>query len=188
MHRILYILFLVVIVSCDPSNNDENRGQLVLSSAFDFNNATIHGYNFELKSFTQFPSGLDPVPDIIVDKFTLLNGDILPGFTSPENNNGFALISESGSLAESLSFFEDYGEFDTSLPLVSTTDTIRTYQVWVLKTRQDKYVKLNIRDIRILNNAGGDYIEVSLDYYYQDDETPVFFLYLGKSDLSIRIL
>lgn len=174
MRRILFILILVLCAACDSTRPDENRGQIILSSAFDFNTSTINGYNFKSKAFTQFPSELDPAPDIIVDKYTRVNGDILPGFSSPSNNNGFALISESGSLAEALEFFDEYSEFNTSLSLSPTTDTIRTYQTWVLKTVEDKYVKLNIRDIRILNNVAGDYIEVSLDYYYQDDGTPVF--------------
>lgn len=174
MRRILFILFLFILASCDPPGTDENKGQIILSSAFDFNNSTISGYNFELKSFAPFPSGSDLLPDIIVDKYMRVNGDILPGFSSPSNNNGFALISESGSIAESLKFFDAYSEFDNSLPLSPTTDTIRNYQVWVLKTGQDKFVKLNVRDIRVLSNIAGDYIEVSLDYYYQDDGTPVF--------------
>lgn len=174
MHRILIILFLFFLVSCDPPGTDENKGQIILSSAFDFNNYTISGYNFELKSFSPFPSASEMVPDIIVDKYMRVNGDILPGFSSPTNNNGFALVSESGSLAESVEFFDAYSEFDPTLSLSTTTDTIRTYQVWVLKTRQDKYIKLNVRDIRVLNNTAGDYIEVSLDYHYQDDGTPVF--------------
>ncbi len=174
MRKIFFILLLVLLASCDPPGNDENRGQVVLSSAFDFNNSTIYGYNFELKTFTQFPSSLDQVPDIIVDKYTRVNGDILPGFDTPGNNNGFALVSESGSLAESVEFFDAYREFDTGLALSPTTDTVWAYQVWVLKTSQDKFVKLNIRDIRILHNVAGDYTEVSLDYYYQDDGTPVF--------------
>lgn len=174
MRKIFIILFLVVFAACDPPGNDEDRGQIILSSAFDFNNSTIHGYIFELKSYTPFPSGPDPVPDIILDKYTRVSGEILPGFNSPSNNNGFALISESGSLAESVEFFESYHEFDVDLPLIPSTDTVRKYQVWVLKTGQDKFVKLNIKDTRVLNSVGGDYIEVSLDYYYQDDGTPVF--------------
>lgn len=169
-----FILFLLFVVSCDSTRRDDNRGQIILSSAFDFTSSTISGYNFELKTFTQFPSGVDPVPDVIVDKYTKINGDILPGFNSPENNNGFAFISESGSLSESVTFFENYTEFNTALPLTPSTDTLRNFQLWVLKTSQDKYVKINIRDIRILNNVAGDYIEVSMDYYYQDDGTPVF--------------
>ena len=174
MHRILIIALLVLLLGCETGSRDDNKGQITLSSAFDFTSATIHGYHFELGTFSPFPPVDGPVPDIILDKFTRVNGDILPGFNSPENNHGFALISQSGGLAESVSYFEEYQEFDTSMALSPSTDTLEKYQLWVLKTNQDNYVKINIRDIRILNNVAGDYIELSLDYHYQDDGTPVF--------------
>ncbi len=171
---LLIVLLLTAIVSCDHSQADENRGQIIISSAFDFSNASIYGYNFEFKSYARFPSIGAPVPDIIVDKFLELDGSIQPGFTSPSNNAGFALIAESGSMDESIKFFEGYTEFDQSIPLSPSTDTVRLNQVWVLKTSQDTYVKFNIRDIQTLVNLSGDYVEVRLDYYYQDDGTPLF--------------
>lgn len=173
--NLLLIVFLfTVVASCDNSQAEENRGQIILSSAFDFSSSSVNGYNFELKLYSRFPSIGGPLPDIIVDKYVEVGGDIQPGFTSPSNNSGFALIAESGSMNESIKFFEEYEEFDQSVLLSPSTDTVRLNQVWVLKTSQNKYVKLNIRDIKMLTNVSGDFLELRLDYYYQDDGTPLF--------------
>ncbi len=93
--KLFIILFFMTAVSCNDPSIDEDWGDMVLSSEFDFTSSSIVGYNFELMTYTRFPTSGDPVPDIILDKFTQPSGEVFPGFSSPANDAGFALVSES---------------------------------------------------------------------------------------------
>jgi len=172
--KLFISLLFLMAVSCNDPDKDENWGAFVLSSEFDFTSSSIVGYNFELKTYKRFPSGDDPVPDIILDKYTLPGGEIFPGFSSPSNDAGFALVSESGALVEALEFFDTYQEFNPATALSPSTDTIKKFQVWVLKNSMENYIKMVVKDILYLQNVSGDYIKVSIEYYHQDDGTPFF--------------
>jgi len=172
--RLFVLLFIITVVSCNDPIEDERWGEMSLSSAFDFTTSSLVGYNYELESYARFPSSVDPFPDIILDKFTKPDGEIFPGFSSPGNDAGFALVSESGTLPEALDAFNQLQEFNEASALSPTTDTIRLYQVWVLKTSLENYTKMVVKDIRYLQNLSGDYIKVDLEYYYQDDGSPAF--------------
>lgn len=172
--KLFSFLLILTVVSCSDPVEDENWGAMILSSAFDFSTSSIAGYNFELGTYVRFPSGENSVPDIIVEKFTQPDGKIFPGFSSPGNDAGFALISESGTLPEALELFNGYQEFNEAMTLSPATDTIRLFQVWVLKTNLKNFTKMVVKDITYHQNLSGDYIKVDLEYYYQDDGSPVF--------------
>lgn len=170
----IVILSVLLLTSCEKTNK-EFRGQVVISSAFNFEDASVFGYNFELGEQTRFPTIGAPLPDIIVDQFRLLDGSVKPGFTSPANTNGFALAGAFNALKESLDFYENQLDtFDVNVGFTPSSDTVREFQVWVLKTTLNKYAKLHVRQIWTEEDATGKYIEVMIDYYYQPDGTATF--------------
>lgn len=172
--RLIVILSVLLLTACEQTNKD-TRGQVVISSAFNFEDASVFGYNFELGKHTRYPSIGEPLPDIVVDQFRLIDGTVKPGFTSPANNNGFALAGEFNSLKESLAFYENkLDTFDVNADFSPSSDTVRAFQVWVLKTTLNKYVKLHVREVWTEDDAAGQYIEVMIDYYYQPDGTARF--------------
>jgi len=171
---ILAILSVFFFSACEKTN-EEFRGQVVISSAFNFEDASVFGYNFELGKQTRYPSIGEPLPDIIVDQFRLLDGTVKPGFTSPANTNGFALAGEFDALKTSKEFYENaLDTFDVNADFSPSSDTVREFQVWVLKTTLNKYVKLHVRQIWTEEDVTGQYIEVMIDYYYQPDGSATF--------------
>ena len=175
-HYIKYSLFVaVLIISSCEREKDKFRGQVLVSSAFNFEDASVYGYNFDLAKSTRYPSIGQPLPDIIVDQFRLLDGSVKPGFSSPANSNGFALAGEFGSLGDSYDYFEkELTSFDENAAFSPSSDTVREYQVYVLKTTLNKYVKLHVRQIWTVDDVTGKHVEVMLDYYYQPDGTANF--------------
>lgn len=171
---IVAIFSVLFLFACEQTNKD-TRGQVVISSAFNFEDASVFGYNFELDKHTRYPSVGEPLPDVIVDQFRLLDGTVKPGFTSPANTNGFALAGEFNTLKESLDFYEnELDSFDINADFSPSSDTVREFQVWVLKTTLNKYAKLHVREIWTEDDAAGQYIEVMVDYYYQPDGSATF--------------
>ena len=167
-------LSLVLHSGCQKTNQ-EYRGDVMLSSAFNFEDASVYGYNFELGKRLRYPSVGEPLPDIIVDRYRLLDGSVKPGFTSPANTNGFALAGAFDDLDESQDFFEnELLTFDENAEFSPSSDTVREFQVWVLKTTLNKYVKLHVREIRTIDDVTGKFNEVMTDYYYQPNGTANF--------------
>ena len=168
-------LFSVLLLSSCEMTNEDYRGQVVISSAFNFEDASVYGFNFELGERTRYPSVGEPLPDIVVDQFRLLDGSVKPGFTSPANTNGFALAGEFNDLKSSLDYFENrLDTFDINADFSPSSDTVREFQVWVLKTTLNKYAKLHVREIWTEEDATGKYVEVMFDYYYQPDGSATF--------------
>ena len=165
---------VLLLFACERTN-EEFRGQVVISSAFNFDDYSVDGFNFELGERTRFPSVGEPLPDIIVDNFRLLDGSVKPGFSSPANSNGFALAGEFNDLKLSLDYFENrLDTFDINADFSPSSDTVREFQVWVLKTTLNKYAKLHVREIWTEDDVTGTYVEVMIDYYYQPDGSATF--------------
>lgn len=166
----------LLTMACERNINPGGEGQIVLSSLFNYETSTTLGFSFDSEEFTAFtsttPVGLQP--DIIIETFKRVDAPPKPGFTSPSNDNGFALLGEFDDLAASEDFFNAYTEADSTRSLDPTTDTVRLYQVYLLQTKQDNFVKLLVRDIENFDNMSGEYIEVTIDYNYQGDGTPRF--------------
>jgi hypothetical protein len=170
----LFIVLLLQVVSCSKPE-DSNRGAVTISSKFNFDNALVFGYNFELAKSTSFPSTGEPLPDIIVDQYRLIDGSVKPGFSSPDNPDGFWKAGEFGTLTESMDFFEnELQTVDPTVGFTPLTDTVRTYQVYVLKTTSGNFAKIHVTGIMEIEAAAGKHIDVKIDYHYQPDGSTGF--------------
>ncbi|MEX0987736.1 MAG: hypothetical protein WD052_09690 [Bacteroidales bacterium] len=165
----------VLLTVCCERTDQIDRGQIVLSSAFNFDMATVQGYNFDLGKRTSYPSSGEALPDIVVDQYRRIDGTVKPGFTSPSNPDGFALAGAFSTVEESLDYFNSQLQsFDPEAAYSPSTDTVTLFQVWVLKTNAGNYAKLHVNEIREASDASGEYIEVIVDYYYQPNGVPEF--------------
>ena len=157
---------MLLVHSCSKME-ENNKGTVIISSKFNFDSASVYGYNFDLAKSTAFPSTGEPLPDIIVDMFRLIDGSVKPGFTSPDNPYGFWQAGEFGSLSESMDFFEnELKTEDASVDFTPSTDTVRKYQVYLLKTTTGNYAKIHVSEIWEIDEAAGTHIDVKIDYYY----------------------
>lgn len=172
---ILAVLAPMLLGSSCTKSEEQNIGSIIISSQFNFDNASLVGYNFEKAKSVLYPTVEDVRADIIVDQFRLLNGNLKPGFTSPSNPYGFYLYSKHNSREESLDYFNKVLiEVDTTMNLQSTSDTVELYQLWVLKTANKNYVKIHIDDIQEVEDDFGMHLELMLDYHIQPNGTPYF--------------
>jgi len=168
-----FILF-TFLISCEKEN-ELYRGEIWLSSQFDFQDASVMGFNFELGSGMEYPSPGEPLPDIVVDQFRRIDGSIKPGFSSPANPNGFSLAGEFDNLKSSEEFYKnELTSYDTTVTFSPSSDTVEKFQVWVLKTTLNKYVKLHVRQTRIIPDPNGEHAEVLIDYYFQPNGSARF--------------
>ena len=179
MRRNLFLPFIAItlfILSSSCERNDERlTGQISLSSAFDFETASVYGYNFDLAKKVRYPSADKVLPDLLLFDYRKVDGTILPGFASPSNEYGFARHGESfSSLTAAREYFNGLHQPDSNALYVAESDTVRLYDIWVLKTAAENYVKLLVLDVDVVEDPQSKHLEVRVDFVYQPDGTNQF--------------
>lgn len=175
---IVGIIFLTM-AGCKKEESPKLSGQITLSSQLmGTESYFLYGYAFESAVMYAYPHSTDPLPDIINEGYLVMDGEQLvskPGFNTPGQVNGFALVGEFISLLEAEDFYDAYAEVEEDLYFETVSDIVELYQVWVQQTSSGKYVKMLVRDIQNLESAEGDkYNEVTLEYTYAQDGSTTF--------------
>ena len=176
---LLVIGMIIAANGCDIFGGADESGEIRLSSE-KFGSSSYHllGYKYEDGEFYRYPYQGDPVPDIINEGYLIIDGGgltSLPGFNTPGQMNGFALVGEFENLDDARNYYKDYAEVEDGLQFETVSDTVELYQVWVQLTEIGNYAKLLIKDIKHLEGEGGSvYNDVILNYTYQPDGSTKF--------------
>jgi len=159
--------------ACGRLFGPDKEGEISLSSETFGDSYYLFGYSYEKGEFYKFQFQGEPIPDIINDGFrVLVGGEVksLPGFSTPGQVNGFALVGEFETMDDASSFYKGYDRVEEGLQFETISDTVELYQVWVQQTQAGNYVKLLIKDVSFLETeSGSPYNEVLLEYTYQAD-------------------
>jgi len=180
--KLIRILMVAILVfgssACDKHKGVDKTGEIRLSSQTFGENYYILGYSFNAGEFYRFPYQGEPVPDIINEGFRVLEGGkvgTLPGFNTPGQMNGFALVGTFTSFDSGRSYYESYTEVEAGLQFETVSDTVELHQVWVQQTADGNYAKLFIKEIQYYEGESGNmYNEVTLDFTYQPDGSTTF--------------
>ncbi len=180
--NLIRILVVAALVSgsgaCDKLLGPDKTGEIQLSSETFGENYYILGYSFDVSEYYKFPYQGELVPDIINEGFRVLEGGkvgTLPGFNTPKQMNGFALVGAFTSLENGRSFFETYTEVEPGLQFETVSDTVELYQVWVQQTADGNYAKLFVKEIQYFEGESGNiYNEVTLEFTYQPNGSTAF--------------
>lgn len=171
----LIIALLFIISACEEKAEVlKNVGEITLSSEFHGADNFYYrfGYSFEKQDFFQIPlASKNDIPDIFLEDI-LLPGDkgLISFIYSEESNvNGILKTEDFESLTEAEAYYNNYIEAVNG-SWKSYSDTLQSYQVYTFKTSENKYVKILIQDVRIVENISiSDFVEVDLKYYIQRD-------------------
>jgi len=170
---------LLCLVGCEKESGPDLSGKITLSSQLHGTGPYyLYGFSFEEGEMYRFPHHSDPKPDIIIEVYPAGVGDeqtILPGFNTPGQVNGFAMVGEFSTWDEAYEFYNNYDKVEDGLYYETASDVVELYQVWVQQTSAGNYVKMVVRDILQLESEIGDpYNEVSLEYTYAPDGSTEF--------------
>jgi hypothetical protein len=182
MMKKLVVLTMLIVASagCKLFTGPDRTGEFRLSSEGILGDVTYHwvGYSYEDSEFYRFPFEKDPLPDIFNLGYRVIGGagqSTLPGFSTPGEMNGFAVVGEFETLQEARNFYNSYGQADSNLQFEVDSDTVELFQVWVQKTSVGNYAKLLVKDIQDFEGEGGSkYNEVVLEYTYQSNGSREF--------------
>lgn len=175
---VLVLLASLATGGCEAFKGPDKTGEFHLSSETFGETYYLFGYSYEDSEFYRFQYQGDPLPDIINEGFRILvDGEVtsLPGFNTPGQMNGFALVGTFGTLDDARSFYEGYKKVEDGLQFETVSEIVELYQVWVQQTEAGNYVKLLIKDIQnTVGETGNKFNEVTLDYTYQPDGSSTF--------------
>lgn len=170
---------LLVAGGCDVLTGPDKEGEFVLSSQlFGAESYYLFGYSYEDGEQYRYPYAGERIPDIINEGYLVIQGleqVSLPGFNTPAQMNGFALLGTFPSLEEARDFYSAYKKVEEGLQFETVSDTVELFQVWVQLTEAGNYVKMLIKDIADFTvETGRPYNEVTLQYTYQPDGSTTF--------------
>lgn len=173
------LLVFLIAGGCENLGGTQRTGEIELSSQrFGTDSYYLFGYAYEKADYFKFPFQGETVPDIINEAFRVLEGGkvvLLPGFNTPGQENGFALVGEFGTLEESRDFYKGYSKVQEGLQFETVSDTVELFQVWVQQTSLGNYTKLLVKDIQNYEGeSGAAYNVVTMDYTYQPDGSSTF--------------
>lgn len=173
---------LVVIWSgCDKSTGPSlvpTSGTITINSKF-VNNQTT-GFSFSQASSVSFPNSQGILPDVMVLVQIDAGGSILgvylsaPDFPRPT----FRLLRQYNVLDSAVVFYQSLSQ----LPDTTYTDLAiptRVNQVWAVKTRENKFAKILVRNIiayadSSTTNAPTPFGEATFDWTFQPNGTRQF--------------
>jgi hypothetical protein len=178
MKRLFIIpLFAALIMACESGENGiKNSGEVILTSERILTDTYRSvGFSFKEGKNVPFPAVGGVVPDIVVTNETDLEGNITGAiFTSPNNLLAFHMEGSFNSFTEALNRYNEYKEV-TAEDFTALANPVIQYQLWTMRTAEQKFAKLVVKDIRIKTDSPvSDYIEVTIEYQYQPDGTAVF--------------
>ena len=170
---------LLLIVGCKKESGPDLSGTITLSSQLNGTESYyLYGFSFEKGEMYRYPHQDDPLPDIINEGYLVIEGNeqiSLPGFNTPGQVNGFALVGEFATWDEAYEFYKNYDKVEDGLLYETASDFVELYQVWVQQTAAGNYVRMVVKDIQLSESETGDpYNEVILQYTYAPDGSTEF--------------
>ena len=173
--------FLLLLAGCEKETVADLTGEITLSSQLHPSETSyyLNGFSFKEGEMYRYPHQSDPEPDIVIEVYPAAEGNentSLPGFNTPGQVNGFALLTEFSTLDEAYEFYKDYDKVEEGLNYETASDIVELYQVWIQLTAAGDYVKMLVRDIQQFESEAGDpYNEVNLEYTYAPDGSTEFY-------------
>lgn len=170
---------LLLIVGCEKDAEPDLSGIITLSSQLHGTESYyLYGFSFEEVEMYRYPHQDDPLPDIINEGYLVIDGGeqiSLPGFNTPGQLNGFALVGEFSSWDDAYEFYNNYDKVEDGLHYETVSDVVELHQVWVQQTAAGNYVRMVVKDIQLFESeTGAPHNEVSLEYTYAPDGSMEF--------------
>jgi len=172
--EVLLTLVFFSLMACDHSGGTYSDEILLSSELFGSATYYVRGYLFEEGEFINYP-GTDGTPDILAENFRQADGSIVAaGFSSPGNSAAFLLKGTYNSESEATDVYTALTVADTVSTYQEITDTLRINQVWLFRTVNGHYAKMQIKDIaKVTGSNQTVHFEIQFQYRYQPEDSPL---------------
>lgn len=182
MKKIIISSVFLALISAGCEDDDKpiaNSGEVTITSdlTLEGNTYTFNGFSFKQGKVIYYnPESGDVAPDLIVtpDNSGVEITAILQFFNNPAQKQLFGYLDEFNDLNSATEFFDNYTEVSESLGFSVWANPIKQNQVWIVKTLDDHYAKILIKDVSTFLKDTRPYAETTFKWVYQPDGS-VFF-------------
>jgi hypothetical protein len=161
----------IIVVSCKKNETSiPTSGMVTLSSQLVVDGSSYAGYGL---SFTA--GAIQKYPEHQVDLMVETSSDTVNGavFTSPNYLGTFNNTNYNSDLTVAENLFNSYiNVTDTAFKELS--DTIKTGQIITYKSAANKYAKILVRSINLVNQDGQQYAKVNISWQFQPNGSTKF--------------
>lgn len=152
--KILFVILLVVLFSCDKEDSKP-------SDEFTLKSNQDTAFSFEKLKVIDFPFNNNLKPDFLVAPHTLENGNVVsPFFSHPDHEFRFFLSDTFENYENALSNYNSFVIPDNS-HFEQFAFGVKSNQIWLMKTNQNKYGIILIRSAIFNNDNDIPYAETT---------------------------
>ncbi len=168
----IYIFALTLLAACSKDEEKaKTSGEVMLSSQImgGGNNYYVEGFLLDEAKKVSFTLTSSPVPDLVLENNLDTKGANL---TSPQNDQAFFKVGEFTTLAEAEASFNSLTQAGNNT-YSATAPNIKANQVYILKTRGNRYAKLLIKDYQTVT-IPTEYVQATIQWVYQPNGEKTF--------------
>lgn len=165
--------FIIVAVSCKKDTSIPVSGTVTLSSQLlpDGSSYATYGFSFTAGAIQKYPG---QQVDVLIGSL-LSASDSIQGavFSSPNYTGTFSNTKYNPDLTVAENLFNNYSMVtDTAFNALS--DTIKVGQIVTYKSPANKYAKILVRSINLVNQGGQSYAKVNISWQFQPNGSAKF--------------
>jgi hypothetical protein len=175
MKRAVTLLLLTILaVSCGRDESVPLRGTVTIDSRL-YGTGPYYAFGFTFLTASRTPTNRTPMPDILVLAETNVNGDVTGVFLSTTAFlPSFKLHGEYPDAASAITAFNNLTEVSAAGNWIDLALPVEANEVWLFRTRDEKYAKLRIIEVKGELREGIPYAECTFEWTFQPDGSTSF--------------
>lgn len=171
----IFLLLVSLFLSCKKEENEvKTSGEVILSSEILGSEPIyyVEGFLFSEAKKIKYYNTSTPIPDLVLENN--IQGEISgANLTSPQNNEAFYKAGEFENLSEAETFYLNLNNVGAA-SFSATASSISANQVYIFKSRENKYAKILIKDYNVFQGLFSKYVEITTVWMYQPNGETTF--------------
>lgn len=167
-------LLTILAVSCGRDESVPLRGTVTIDSRL-YGTGPYYATGFTFLSASVTPTNRNPQPDILVLAETNVSGDVTGVYFS--TSAFLPSFHKHGSYPDAASAntaFNNLTEVNPASNWLDLAIPVKVNEVWVFRTRDEKYAKIKIIEVKAEMREGNPYAECKFEWTFQPDGSTTF--------------
>jgi hypothetical protein len=171
---ILLLVMPVLLTACKPEKQVPVRGSVTIDNTL-YGDGPYYAFGFTFATASLTTTRETPQPDVVVLAETDLQGSFTGAFL---NTSSFLppyyLHGEYANADVAQAAFNALDSVPADITWIELGQPLAINQVWVFRTREEKYAKIRIIDISGEDRSGVAFAECTFEWAYQPDGSTIF--------------
>lgn len=163
---------MIVLTGCGR-DDEKNSGTITLTNEL-FGTTVYYSMGLSFKEAGAISSLTTPGPDLFLEAGSLAEGSPVEPFLSANTlEPSYAFMGEYLTESEAVNAFVALTDA-SSLLFIDLAAPLRKNQIWVVRTRDNKFAKIRIIEVVLDTAANPDFASCSLEWVWKPDGSATF--------------